>query len=243
MVLFIPGVYSGPINYLFNTYFKPQYDYLNKNKINFQLSKASSEQLISINARCLRDQILQATDQITIITHSKGGIDLLETLRLYPEVKTKIRRIVCLQAPFYGSPVADLLTDKWWGKLFCYFSLFILRGHHRCLHEIRTDVRSEYMQSFDAMECFRGIDTTLVGAHKEKEVGKIFDTCLFPFRNWMSKKGLKSDGLVPLESTQIATIQGKYFENLDHASAVVVRTPLKFDTESFNHFLFSHLIN
>ncbi len=241
MVLFIPGVYSGPINYLFNTYFKPQFDYLKSNNIRFEMSKGNSEHLISYNAKCLREQILNSPDPLTIITHSKGGIDLLETLRAYPEVKNNIRRIICLQAPFYGSPVADLLTSKWWGRAFCRFSLFVLNGHKDCLYEIRTDVRQKYMQEFRAHECFRGVDTTLVGAYKDPELGRRFDTCLFLFRNWMSKSGLKSDGLVPIESTQIQTIQGRIIKDLDHASAVVIRTPLKFETLKFNEFLFNHL--
>lgn len=205
------------------------------------MSKGNSERLIAYNAKCLKEQILLSKNKVTIITHSKGGIDLLETLRVYPEVKNNIQRIVCMQAPFYGSPVADLLTDKWWGKLFCYFSLLILGGHSKCLHEIRTDRRREYMQKIYAPDLFKGIDTTMIGAYKDPEKDKIFDTCLFMFRNWMFKNGLASDGLVPLESTQIQTIQGKIYKDLDHASAVVVRTPLKFDTKEFNDFLFSHL--
>lgn len=204
------------------------------------MSKGNSEHLITFNAKQLRNQILNFETEITIITHSKGGIDFLETVRLFPEVKNKIKRVICLQAPFYGSPVADLLTSTWWGKAFGYFSLLILRGHVSCLHEIRTDHRQEYMNNFNAHECLADLNITLVGAYKEREQ-KIFDSCLFLFRNWMEKSNLKSDGLVPVESTQIESIPGKIFEGLDHASAVVVRTPLKYDVDTFNNFLFSHL--
>lgn len=240
MVLFIPGVYSGPINYLFNTYFKPQFEYLNQNNIPYVMSKGNSEQLISYNAKHLKKQILEYNKPITVITHSKGGIDFLETIRLYPEVKQNIKRVICLQAPFYGSPVADLLTNKWWGRAFCLFSLFVLRGHTKCLDEIRTDHREKYMNEIDAQSCFANLNVTLVGAYKERE-SKLFDSCLFIFRNWMEKSNLKSDGLVPIDSTQIENIPGHIFENLDHASAVVVRTPLKYDVDAFNDFLFNHL--
>ena len=43
MILFIPGVYSGPINYIFNTYFKPQYNYLVQKGIKYELSNVNSE--------------------------------------------------------------------------------------------------------------------------------------------------------------------------------------------------------
>lgn len=240
MVLFIPGIYSGPINYIFNTYFKPQFDYLDQKGIKYELSNGNSEKKMSYNAMCLKRQILNKNEKITIITHSKGGIDLLETIRLYPEVKDKINKIHFLQAPFYGSPVADLLTSTLWGKLFLAFSLTVLRGDRDSIHEITTAQRLRYMDEIFHEEILNGLDVNLVTAHKDPD-HKLFDSCLFLFRNWMYKKGIKSDGLVPVESAYIKGYPQTLFSNLDHASAVVVRTPLKINVNEFNEMLFSHL--
>jgi len=241
VVIFIPGVYSGPINYIFDTYFKPQFEYLDRLGIPYCLSKGNSEHLISYNAEQLKQQIDLYSNNLTIVTHSKGGVDFLELINLYPEVKKKINKVIIMQAPFYGSPVADLLTSNFFGKLFVRFSLLILRGHKNCIHEIRSDVRADYMNKLDLKEVFSNLNITLICAYKSPESNKRFDSCLFPFRNWMFKNGILSDGLVPKESSVIEGLDTIVFSNLDHASAVVVRTPLKVDTKSFNDKIFSHL--
>jgi hypothetical protein len=239
-VLFIPGVYSGPINYLFNTYFKPQFDYLNQKGIKYYLSQGNSEKKMLYNAKCLREQILDSSQDLTIITHSKGGIDLIETIRIYPEVKEKIQKIHFLQAPLYGSPVADLLTSTLWGRMFLSFSLTILRGDRDCIHEITTEQRAKYMSEVFNKEILHDLDVNFVAAHKDPDA-KMIDSCLFLFRNWMYKNGIKSDGLVPLESAYHEDLPKTLISDLDHASAVVVRTPLKIDIEEFNKMLFAHL--
>lgn len=69
------------------------------------------------NARQIRDALagmpaLSETRKAFIVAHSKGIVDTLEALTLYPEVRQRVNGVVSLAGAVGGSPLADLAPDS-----------------------------------------------------------------------------------------------------------------------------------
>ncbi len=65
------------------------------------------------NAQVLATALAGRPDRsVVVVAHSKGGVDLMAALALFPAVAASLRAVVLLQSPLGGSPVAtDLLTS------------------------------------------------------------------------------------------------------------------------------------
>lgn len=87
--------------------------------------------------------LLQHTDkQVIFVTHSKGGLDTLHALLQAPELWGKtVIGWVALQAPFYGSPLADPSPVELNGLL-----LEALGGNGQAVEDLKTTTRMRYMQ-------------------------------------------------------------------------------------------------
>lgn len=73
-----------------------------------------SEGSVLRNAPMVADAIAAAPGPVTLVTHSKGSLDALQALIDRPGLATpeRLRAWISLQAPFYGSPLADLNTGN-----------------------------------------------------------------------------------------------------------------------------------
>jgi triacylglycerol lipase len=63
------------------------------------------------NAKRIRDAVLKVGKPVVLIGHSKGGIDSAAALSIYPDLRTKVRGLICMQSPFAGSPIATDLCQ------------------------------------------------------------------------------------------------------------------------------------
>ena len=106
----------------------------------------NSSESVEHNAAAILDYILQARvqrTQIVIVSHSKGGLDTLEAL-LHPDARELLGDTVvgwvALQAPFYGSPVADPAPSAINAVL-----LSAVGGNGESLDDLKTGGRQSYM--------------------------------------------------------------------------------------------------
>ncbi len=78
---------------------------------------------------------------VTILSHSKGGLDTLQALLENRDLWGKIvTGWVALQPPFHGTPVADNIPAPLAGPLLRAFG-----GDQQSLLDLKTDVRQQYM--------------------------------------------------------------------------------------------------
>src|SRR5690606_13816346 len=63
------------------------------------------------NAALLAKAVLSAPESCLLLSHSKGGLESLAAL-LKPGVAARCEAFLALQAPFFGSPVADALLGS-----------------------------------------------------------------------------------------------------------------------------------
>lgn len=114
--------------------------------ISRQSAAFNSIESVENNAAAILDYLLDARaqrKQVTIVSHSKGGLDTLDAL-LRAEARDLLGDTVvgwvALQAPFYGSPVADPAPSAINAVL-----LSALDGNGESLDDLKTEVRETYM--------------------------------------------------------------------------------------------------
>jgi len=239
MVYFIPGLFSGPIHYLFGTYFVDQFRYLESKGKNYETLPIHSEKTVKENALFIKDFIKDKKD-LTFVTHSKGGIDLLDTLIHFPELRKNIKRIFFIQAPFFGTPLVHLIEEKLALKWFTKSTIYALRGSWKALNEISPEYRIQYMNIHQdkIKEIVNTMDITCVGSMVDLEEKKI-KSVLSPFIQYLDKVGAKGDGIVPFKSTQLPGAKNIQVNGIDHSTMVVKRTLQDFDRMEFTSYLFN----
>ncbi len=240
-VIFIPGMFNPFINAFLGTYFIDQMEYLDNKGISYEIIKVHTERSIEINASIIKNN-LESREKLTAFCHSKGGIDLLHALILYPELRSKFKKIIFMQCPFYGTPLADFALQTRAGS-FATKGLFkvLLNGDVKSIRELSRLERTLYMEKYqtDISAIASSIDIECIGSAKLPERGR-FDSILKIPRDFIQYKfDLANDGMIPMESAFIKGGKRTIYEDLDHASAVIRLTPQIFDRKAFSHKVFA----
>jgi pimeloyl-ACP methyl ester carboxylesterase len=111
--------------------------------ISIASSSFDTSQSVEHNAAAILELLRSTDKRVVIVTHSKGGLDTLEALLDAPELwGNKVIGWVALQAPFFGSPVADpapsVINDALLGAV---------GGHGQSLDDLKTVTRALYMEA------------------------------------------------------------------------------------------------
>ena len=102
-----------------------------------------TSQGVSHNAHAILKLLRKTKRQTIIVSHSKGSLDTLEALLSAPELLgTKVIGWVAIQAPFYGSPLANSGTPRIHDML-----LRAVGGNGQAIDDLRTQTRTAYMQA------------------------------------------------------------------------------------------------
>ena len=239
--IFIPGMFNPFINTFLGTYFIDQMEYLESQGVAYEIIPVHTEGSIETNASIIQRNI-QTKDKIVAFCHSKGGIDLLHALILHPELCSRFRKIIFMQCPFYGTPLADFALQNRAGTL-ATKGLFkvLLRGDVKSIEELTNRNRSLYMETYaKQIEAISSlIEIECIGSAKLPERGR-FDSILKIPRDFIHYKfDLPNDGMIPMESAFIKGNKKTIFEDLDHASAVIRLTPQFFDRKAFSRNVFA----
>lgn len=175
---------------------------------------------VQFNARLVGDAIRAADKEVFIVTHSKGGLDTLHALIEDPALRSAVGAFVPVQAPFYGSPVADLGWATSRGQWISDKVVRLRKGKLDAIHDLTTTRRLAYMRehSDDIAEIVSripilSIATTLdqprsLGAHAVR---------LAPTTRWMQSLGFSNDGLVAVASTVLPGAPYASFDGWMHS--------------------------
>jgi hypothetical protein len=239
-VTFVPGMFSPFINTFLGTYFIDQMEYLDKRAISYSVQPIHTEDSIEKNALVIKKN-LEALGNVTAFCHSKGGIDLLHALITYPELKRRMRKIIFMQCPFYGTPLADVALSTGAGTFATKVLMKALfNGHISSVEELSEAKRKEYMDmNYSAIqEILKDLEVVCIGSAKIPEPGR-FDSILKIPRDFIQLKFKKAnDGMIPTTSAFIPGVRSFQMNDLDHASAVIRLTPQHFDRKTFSQKIF-----
>lgn len=242
-VLLVPGVlaesFDGQsgnqikVGFIFEDAFHEQKTFLTKEKIDFSFAAIDTESPVEVNALTIISEIEKSQKTVLIYSHSKGGLDTLEALRLRPELVSKVHGWVSVQSPFWGSDVASLMYDNDFlrqaGK-----SLFEwMGGSVKGMEALTIKERSRYMDSADVRSVIKSLDKKLLNYASYKPNAFGVDTPLEIFRNITQDLVGNNDGVVSLKSAMMKEhgLKVNYVieKNVDHLMTMTKYRPDKLD--------------
>lgn len=160
---------------------------------------------IGVNAARIAAAILASPTPVTVVAHSKGGLEALAAL-LRPDVAAQCRGFLALQCPFHGTPLADAGLAQRAMRVAAHHLLGALHlGATRGLKDLTIAARTRWMQAH-AVDIATLVATlpvltvgTVVPARPHwREAGHAL------LSRWGERQGHgPGDGLVPLASTRL----------------------------------------
>ncbi|MEI7530009.1 MAG: tyrosine-protein phosphatase [Elusimicrobiota bacterium] len=260
-ILFVPGFMTNPsINpglvyksagsgvapegSFMPTYFYEQIKWLRANGLDAGIVKIESEAGIKYNANLIEAAIQLSPTPVIIISHSKGGLDTLETLVRRPNLRDKVKGLVSIQSPYYGTPIADwVLSHEHSLSPMSALVLKLMGGSMQSVNDLSVKSRLAYQaENADAIAAITAaIPTISFGAWKNEEKG-VMDTNFETTRDLMLGWGIKSDGLVPVNSEMLQGANQIAVEGLDHLATVLEVKKPAFDRVDFFRTLLTLLM-
>jgi len=101
--LFVPGINWDSLP----NYFKPNIRRLRHLGLKASFVKTEPIGSSQVNASIIRKAISRSEMPVVLIGHSKGALDAMQALVLFPKLQNRVSRLVALQAPYRGTAVAD----------------------------------------------------------------------------------------------------------------------------------------
>lgn len=261
-IYFIPGILaesftsgdgrsSVHFDYVTRDYFSYQLNLLNK-KYNIPAKRLG---VSSKNVAETRNNIRQAVAQaarnnrkVLFISHSLGGIALLEETIENPGLQKDIAGMVFMQSPFYGSPLSNIVMEPAYGLKFLLAPLFpYVNLSEATVTYVGVEARTRFMQEH-AADISNLINTVplftfstsvdsddsifkplidILGSGCMKSLGGRCLTSVF-YRGPYDK----NDGLIPLQSSFLGGADFVTLEDVDHAEIIL---DIPFETYSKEH--------
>lgn len=233
-------------------YFSAQ-EKLLKKKYGFSAKRLDSSSLsveeIRTNIRKMLELSLLNNKKSFFITHSLGGLALLDELVLNPHYQDGVAGILFIQAPFSGTPMADVYSDYpyhadiWLKPLLPFFNT-----SEETIRYLGIKSRTEFMEKEKASIglLIRNIPVLSVGgvANGHKSLFKpaidimaqgcikaLFGRCLS--RTLHHGPYDDSDGMVPFKSSRLQDADFIKVDKLDHGESVVNVPFESYEKEAF----------
>ncbi|MFO0575116.1 MAG: hypothetical protein U1A78_14095 [Polyangia bacterium] len=197
----------------------------------------NTQQTIAVNAQRIVRAVLDAAAkakgrQVILISHSKGGNDVLAAL-LALQRAGKLRHVagwISIQSVFLGSPVADVIMES--AALHKAADVFLkpLGGTVDSIRDISSPACARFLaeNKRDLARLVRGLPIVSFASWKPRpEDFRLTspDSILATTRDLMAGKGLLSDGLVPAKNAVLADTAFVAKLGLDHSETAMQNQP------------------
>ena len=199
-----------------------------------EIAELDSEAAVPVNAQALERRVRGGSGPFCMISHSKGGLDTLEfLLRTDEATRDKVACWVALQAPFAGSPFADLASDiqpvRWMAREL----LSALGGSERSLLDLREDTRRAYLETFDRDIAALAGDLPILAFATfldKPQISSMPNFAASELMHLLAGGQRPNDGLVPLDSAVLPharyIVAGGIDHNMTTTDHLVLKNPL-----------------
>ena len=200
------------------------YNWLDDAGIDAHIAPVETEETVAANAARLRAVVGTDDTPVCFVTHSKGGLDTMEYLRTATaEERARVRCWIAMQAPFQGSPVADLATGVAGLPEVASVLLEALGGRGESLTDLTTRARQDYLTEHRAAieQIMRTIEPLCLATFADPDAFAGPTSWSYPALLWMHENGVPNDGLVTVRSAVELCPRSLILEGLDHTGIVV----------------------
>ncbi|MDB5036495.1 MAG: putative exported protein [Bacteriovoracaceae bacterium] len=224
--------------------FSDQAKWFRKQSIEFSILPTHSEQIPEVNAPILLDAIRHSSKPIIFMSHSRGGLDVLEAMLTGEEaLLSKVKGWIALQGPFQGTPLADEFLINPLIRLLTGKILQLIGGSISSVFNMSLPQRKNYNESrAEKIERLRqSLPILCLSTWKPNISG--YDTEFEITRDLMDYLGFQTDGVIPWQSEILPGSDYVFIKNLDHPSTVHENSIVSFDRTRMTKTLFKMLRN
>lgn len=219
-VLLVPGYFSN----LDPAYFADHLRWLSSIGVSREKVAIEPGQSIEVNAKIVAAAIRKSQHPVILVTHSKGSVDALEALRIEPSLRGKVHGWISLQGAFFGSPVADMLLDgSTLDPLIAIAVLGFIGGTMESAQGLTTSAsRAYYLNHKTAIDTIvREVPAVAFASTINEMNNKRIKTQLEIPHDLMRRKGIRSDGLVPVDAAVLPGMNFVTVPGVDHIAPVM----------------------
>ncbi len=224
MILLITDSFMKLQNIKKCDYFLPQLNVLNSEKIHDFEIMWSQDKPLAESAKSIKEKILQSRNPVTVLAHGKAGLDAIECLIQYPELQEKVEKIVTLQTPFWGTPIADFLTGH---PVFGTITMGVCKVigcSLKAIEEMSELNRQVYMilNKEKIRKLILNVSVITVGSSFEAPMPAFtyFEKIMKHIHGFIGKYAGLNDGIMPLLSTRIFDETHMRLQNVTHMTMV-----------------------
>ncbi|MCA8931481.1 MAG: hypothetical protein KDA49_03385, partial [Rhodospirillaceae bacterium] len=188
-----------------------------------EITAADTEAAVATNAAALVELVAGSDRPVCFLSHSKGGLEVLQALvDMAPALRARVRCWIALQAPFAGSPLADVWAGDPLGRRFVAGLLELMGGSPRSLIDLTTPVRRADLAAHDAAiaEVVEDVPVLAVAARLTDREDWLAASPFDLLRRWMEAGGAPGDGAVPVNSAILPHARYVVLQGLDHGDTV-----------------------
>ena len=188
-----------------------------------EIASVDTEARVADNAAILNQLVAGGERPVCFVSHSKGGLDVLEFLRTADAgARARVACWLALQAPFHGSPIADLAAASKPLRAITDPLSELLGGSGDSLDDLTVVRRSRYMA--EHAPTIRDIVTSIpflaVATRIDTPSFHLPTLYLRPAFDWQAVRGIANDGLVPVASAIPPGARYVVIADLDHDDTV-----------------------
>jgi len=181
-----------------------------------------TEGRLTQNVEVVRDALLDAAHfgrTVVLVGHSKGGVEALSTLALYPELRRHVRAVVSLQAPFGGSVIAnDLVTTPALRRLVDVAFPTLFQGDGASVEDLSYAKRMEFIRSHPYPA---DVPTVALATSRLSRRSLLRPLCAYV----QERYGWACDGLVNAVDAEVPGSRVVRLDDMDHAECALTGLP------------------
>lgn len=181
-----------------------------------------TEGRLADNVEVVREALLDAVHfgrTVVMVGHSKGGVEAMSTLALYPELRRHVRAMVAMQSPYGGSVIAnDLVTTPSLRKLLDVAFPSLFQGDADSVEDLSYARRMEFVRQHPYPQ---DVPTVALATSRLSRRSLLRVLCNYVHERY----GWACDGLVNAVDAEVPGSRVVRLDDMDHAEAALTGLP------------------
>jgi hypothetical protein len=181
-----------------------------------------TEGRLADNVEVVREALLDAIHfgrTVVLVGHSKGGVEAMSTLALYPELRRHVRAVVAMQPPYGGSVIAnDLVTTPALRQMLDLTFPSLFQGDAASVEDLSYARRMEFVRQHPYP---LDVPTVALATSRLSRRSLMRPLCSYV----QERYGWGCDGLVTALDAEVPGSRVVRLADMDHAEAALTGLP------------------